>query len=246
MNHEIQISVCMAAYNGERYITVQLQSILCQLADGDEVIVVDDASHDGTVAIVESFHDERIRITRNLTNRGVVASFERAILEARGDVIFLSDQDDLWKPDKVSRFLQIFNDPKVTLALSDADIIDADGRMRGQSYFQARGGFVPGVMQNILRNHYIGCTMAFRRQILTYCLPFPKNLPMHDSWIGIVNDSFGKTAYIDEPLVLYRRHGQNVSRSGSLMQQVRWRLNLLVNIVKLRLRTKRGGAPISR
>jgi hypothetical protein len=85
--------------------------------------------------------------------------------------------------------------------------------------------------------------MAFRRQILAYCLPFPKKLPMHDSWIGIANDSFGKTVYIDEPLVGYRRHGQNISRRGNLSQQLRWRFNLLVNIIRLRLRTKWGGAP---
>lgn len=240
-----RISVCMAAYNGERYIADQLQSILRQRSDSDEVIVVDDASGDDTAAIVERFRDERIRIFRNPRNRGVAASFERAILEAQGDIIFLSDQDDLWKPDKVSRFMRVFNDPKITLALSDANIMDAEGKVSRQSYFQTLGGFVPGVMQNILRNHYIGCTMAFRRDILVYCLPFPKNVPMHDWWIGIVNDSFGKTAYIDEPLVDYRRHGQNVSRTGNPMQQVRWRLNLLVNIVKLRLRTARGVVSIS-
>ena len=223
-----------------------METILRQLDDEDEVIVVDDGSSDSTCDIVDGFHDWRIRLFRNEKNCGVVASFETALRNTTGNIIFLSDQDDLWKPDKVSRFLQVFNDPKITLALSDANIIDAEGKASGQSYFQTRGGFVPGVMQNILRNHYIGCAMAFRRQILTYCLPFPKNLPMHDSWIGIVNDSFGKTAYIDEPLVDYRRHGQNVSRTGNPMQQVRWRLNLLVNIVKLRLRTKWSGAPISR
>lgn len=223
----------MAAYNGEQYIAAQLQSILCQLADFDEVIVVDDASRDGTVAIVETFCDTRIRIIHNPSNCGVVASFERALMEARGDIIFLSDQDDLWKPDKVSRFMQVFSDTKITLALSDANVIDAEGNVIAQSYFQARGGFVPGAMQNIWRCRYLGCTMAFRRQILTHCIPFPRNIPMHDVWIGIVNACFGETAYIDEPLVEYRRHEQNVSRSGSPIQRIRWRLNLLINITKV-------------
>jgi len=236
----------MCTYNGSHYVRQQMETILRQLDDEDEVVVVDDGSSDETCDIIDGFHDSRIRLFRNEMNCGVVPSFETALRNTTGDIIFLSDQDDLWKAEKVSRFMRIFNDPEVTLALSDADIIDADGRMSGNSYFLARGGFVPGVMQNIFRNHYIGCTMAFRRHMLTYCLPFPKNLPMHDSWIGIVNDSFGKTAYLDEPLVMYRRHGQNVSRSGSLIQRMRWRFNLLRNIIQLRLRTKRGGVPISR
>lgn len=231
------ISVCMAAYNGERYIADQLQSILSQLSESDEVIVVDDASSDDTVAIVERFRDERIRIFRNPRNRGVVASFERAILEARGDVIFLSDQDDVWKADKVSRMMLAFGDPTVTLAQSDANIVDADGKVISQSYSQTRGGFVPGVMQNIWRCRYLGCTMAFRRDILTRCMPFPRNIPMHDVWIGIVNACFGETAYISEPLVEYRRHGKNVSRSGNPMQRIWWRLNLLINITRVLIRT---------
>ncbi len=243
VNVRSRISICMATYNGERYVEAQMRSILGQLPADSEVVVVDDASRDETVAIVDSFDDERIRIIRSPGNCGTVASFERALMEARGDIIFLCDQDDLWKPDKVSHVMQAFSDPAVTLVLSDAKIIDAEGKDIEQSYFQTRGGFVQGVAQNILHNHYIGCTMAFRRQILAYCLPFPKKLPMHDSWIGIANDLFGKTVYIDEPLVGYRRHGQNVSRKGNLPQQLRWRLNLLVNIIRLRLRTKWGGAP---
>lgn len=231
-----QISVCMATYNGERYIAAQLRSILNQLADSDEVIVVDDASCDQTVAIIERFCDRRIRIIHNPRNCGVVASFEKSLLGSSGNIIFLSDQDDIWKPDKVSRVMRAFNDPTATLVLSDAKIIDAEGKDIEQSYFQTRGGFVSGVAQNILHNHYIGCTIAFRRQILAYCLPFPKKLPMHDSWIGIVNDSLGKTVYIDEPLVNYRRHGKNVSQSGSLAQRVRWRISLFNNIVGLRMR----------
>lgn len=235
-----RISVCMAAYNGERYIADQLRSILAQLSDSDEVIVVDDASGDDTIAIVESFRDERIRIFRNLKNQGVAASFERAICEAHGDIIFLSDQDDLWKPNKVRRMMQAFDDPRVMLAQSDANIIGPDGEIIAQSYCETRGGFVPGVMRNIWRCRYLGCTMAFRKQILARCMPFPRNVIMHDVWIGIVNGCFGETAYIQEPLVEYRRHGENVSRSGNPVQRIRWRVNLLINITKVVLRYRLG------
>jgi glycosyltransferase involved in cell wall biosynthesis len=223
----------MAAYNGERYIADQLRSILDQLADGDEVVVMDDASRDRTVSIIEALRDKRVRVIRSSDNRGVVNSFERAIMEAKGDIIFLSDQDDLWKPEKVQRILQAFDDPAITLVQSDANVIDADGNITAESFCKTRGGFVPGVILNIVRCHYLGCAMAFRRQILSRCMPFPRNIPMHDIWIGIVNAYFGKTAYVDEPLVQYRRHGENISRSGSLLRRILWRVNLLVNIAKV-------------
>ncbi|HEX4021806.1 MAG TPA: glycosyltransferase family 2 protein [Acidobacteriaceae bacterium] len=234
----------MATYNGSRYVRQQLETILPQLSREDEVIVVDDCSSDETCEMIECFSDARIRLFRNETNLGVVPSFEIALHNSTGDIIFLSDQDDLWRPDKVSCFMHAFNDPRVTLVLSDANLIDADGNAGKLSYFQFRGGFVTGVAQNILSNHYIGCTMACRRQMLAYCLPFPKNLPMHDSWIGIVNESFGKTYYIDRPLMDYRRHGKNVSKRGNRIQQARWRLSLIGNIIKLRIRAALNHSPI--
>lgn len=232
----LRISVAMATYNGSRYIQQQLKTILHQLGAEDEVVIVDDGSTDGTCKVIESFCDPRIRLLRNEVNCGVIRTFEKALSNTRGEIIFLSDQDDLWKPDKVSRVLQAFQDPETTLVLSDANIIDEEGTVTAASFFKTRGGFIPGIMRNILRNSYIGCTMAFRSQILEYCLPFPKDVPMHDAWIGLVSDSFGKTDYVDRPLVEYRRHGSNYSNRGSRMQQARWRWSLIHNLCRLRIK----------
>jgi GT2 family glycosyltransferase len=225
----------MAVYNGAEFIREQIGSILPQLTDNDELIIVDDASLDGTVAVIERFCDERIRIVRQERNCGVVQTFSHALEEARGEIIFLSDQDDVWRSDKVREFTDMFAScPDLTLALSDFSIIDATGNITSTARFKS-GKFHPGVLHNLVCNRYQGSTMAFRRCILNYCLPFPADIPMHDMWIGIVNQFIGKTGFIGKPLVFYRRHGGNKSphKHAPLSQIICWRWALIKNIVRL-------------
>lgn len=232
----------MAAHNGVRFIREQIASILPQLRDGDEFLIVDDASTDGTVAVIEAFRDPRIRILRHKENRGVVSTFGHALGQARGEIIFLSDQDDLWRADKVAKFLELFaSHPDVTVAMSDLVIIDADGKITSGPRFGGRT-FHPGAMRNILRNRYQGSAMAVRRSILDAVLPFPPGIPMHDMWIGIVNQFVGKAAFLPEPLLLYRRHGSNDSPSthASWSKMLRWRWAILKNLILWRLRGPRN------
>lgn len=229
-----RLSVCLAAYNGERWLRPQLDSILHQLDDADEVVIVDDASCDSTPYIVEELRDPRIRLLRNARNIGVDRSFERAISEARGDIIFLSDQDDLWYEDKVAIVLGAFAEsPDVTLVLSDAEIIDEAGNKRESTYFETRGQFVPGVVANILKSKFLGCAMAFRANLRELFLPFPSTLPGHDMWIGVVNEWYGRTLFIKQPLIAYRRHGGNASPEThrGFGQMLRWRWQLIVGLI---------------
>lgn len=230
------VSVCMAAYNGERYITAQLQSILSQLAEEDEVIVVDDASTDGTRERVRSLQDSRIRLIEHQRNLGVVRSFEDAIRAASNGILFLSDQDDLWVPDKVSTVLQQFQDnPSVTLVASDAAPIDQDGNSISESYFAAKGRFRPGLFANLIRNSYIGCTLAFRASCVSEFLPFPHGYDvLHDIWIGVRNSlSCGQTVFIDQPLILYRRHPDTLTgrKNLTLARRIRVRFHLLLALI---------------
>jgi glycosyltransferase involved in cell wall biosynthesis len=231
------ISVVMATYNGASYIKEQLYSILCQLRVNDEVIIVDDHSSDSTLDLIEKIGDLRIQVHRNDANIGVRRSFEKAIRLAAGDIIFLSDQDDIWHPEKIARFTEIFGRfAEVTLVLSDAKIIDKAGMVIVGSFFARRGGFVPGVIANLIKNRYLGCVMAFRRVLVDRILPFPSSIPQHDMWIGLVNGIYGKAHYIDLPLVEYRRHDNNASSAssnlrGSLAQMIRWRWALIRNLV---------------
>jgi glycosyltransferase involved in cell wall biosynthesis len=218
----------MAAYNGSRYIREQIASILSQIKEGDELIVVDDGSGDDTAALIEGFGDSRVRVVRNERNLGVVRSFERALRLASGDILFLSDQDDLWQSDKVRAFLSRFAaDPAITLVISNGELIDADGRSLKERLY-ANGSFATGVLANLLKNRYQGAAMAFRREVAEVVLPFPKGLPMHDSWIGLVNAIIGKAEYLDAPLLSYRRHGGNATtgRRGPGMRILaqRWKL----------------------
>lgn len=226
-----QVSVCMATFNGERYIAEQIQTILSQLASTDEVIIVDDASQDRTIDIINEIDDSRIHVIRNEQNSGVLAAFERAIRAAAGQVIFLSDQDDLWIADKVSTVLRAFeSDVKADIVTSDAELVDESGAPLGPSYFAQRGRFKSGLFANVCRCRYLGCTMAFRSRIRDRILPFPTGKDvLHDLWIGATNAiAGGKTLYIDRPLVKYRRHRSNMTGNSALTLvrriRIRWDL----------------------
>jgi glycosyltransferase involved in cell wall biosynthesis len=101
------ISVCMATYNGAKYIKEQMDSILCQLGKDDEVVVSDDGSTDSTLDIVAEYGDSRIKIVRNTGAHNFIRNFENSLKAAHGDYIFLADQDDVWLPDKVAKIMQI-------------------------------------------------------------------------------------------------------------------------------------------
>ena len=139
------LSVCMAAYQGESSIGLQLRSILPQLSDEDEIIVVDDASTDATCEEVAALRDSRVVLIRNPENQGVLRTFETALSRSSGRIVFLSDQDDLWLPQKVETVLEAFaNDPALMLVTSDAMLIDEGGATIGASFYAKRGKFQSG------------------------------------------------------------------------------------------------------
>jgi len=235
----IKISVCMAVFNGEKYLKKQLQSILSQLRAQDEIIIIDDASIDASLAIIDNLQDARIKVIQNFKNQGVIPSFETVLKQTQGDLIFLSDQDDIWLPNKVNKILQVFKDnPHITLVTSDAQLINEQSDVIGSSFFKLRGQFTAKLLPNLLKNKYHGCTLAFRKELLTKVLPFPEDLPMHDSWIGLINSLYGQTVYLEEPLIQYRIHshntGRGISDQAGLLQMIKWRLVLVKNLLKRR------------
>jgi glycosyltransferase involved in cell wall biosynthesis len=226
-----KISVCMASYNGERFISRQLQSIIPQLLPTDEIIISDDSSTDATLELIKAFNDDRIRLFSGQTFRSPVYNFEYALKQATGDVIFLSDQDDEWVEGWVETALSELNE--VSLVVCDAYMIDANGEMRSpsDSKIYLGGDRKPGIIKNILRNGYIGCCCAFRRQVLEIALPFPARLPWHDWWLGLIADAFFSTRFIRDRKIRYRRHGGNLSPTGegstsTLMEKLHMRWDL--------------------
>jgi glycosyltransferase involved in cell wall biosynthesis len=245
------ISVCMAAYNGERYIKAQLQSILQQLRPTDQVIVVEDASSDSTRQIVASFQDHRIQIIPHEINQGVLRSFEEAIRAASREVLFLSDQDDLWAPDRVLATLRIFQlHPAANIVVSDAALVSEQGLPIAPSYYAQLGGFRAGVLPNLVHCRYLGCTMAFRSRLRKQILPFPVGQSvLHDLWIGVLNAFLGgETIYTDRPLVLYRRHPLNATGNHRLplARQLKIRWNLCASLLSFWFRNRRaiGSSPL--
>lgn len=210
-----RVSVCMATYNGAYFLKEQLDSILTQLADADEVIISDDSSTDDTVAIIQSFKDNRIRLIENQRFRSAVLNFENALNHAIGEYIFLADQDDIWKPEKVAILLRELQ--SVDLVVSDCTFIDESGCQIGDSYFSAyQSG--SGIIKNFTKNTYLGNCMAFRRVVLTKILPFPPQLYKasklslyHDVWIGLIANIWFRVRFVPNKLSAYRRHMANAS-----------------------------------
>jgi glycosyltransferase involved in cell wall biosynthesis len=236
-----KVSVCMAVYQGERYIGPQLKSILPQLSDSDEVVIVDDGSTDSTCSQIAELQDSRLIVVHHTKNRGILRSFETALSRCSGEVIFLSDSDDLWLPKKVETVLEAFaHDADLVLVASDAILIDADGNKIGDSFYAQRGKFRAGVWSNLLVGKFHGCTMAFRSTLLQSVLPFPSGRRAHhDTWIGCVNAlAGGKTKYIPEPLVAYRRHSSNDTGRTKNSTYTRLKIRLPVVLGLLRFWVK--------
>lgn len=205
------ISVCMATYNGEKFIKEQIDSILPQLSDDDELVVSDDGSKDRTLDIISSYNDKRIRILHHGAPHGFVHNFENALDDAKGDYIFLSDQDDTWKPNKVQVVMDYLK--KYQLVIHNADLIDGTGKSLGKTYYDTLHNKT-GFWANFYKTRWLGCCMAFRREVKDYCLPFPKGIVGHDYWIGMLGMLKFRYYFIDEVLMNYRRHGGNLSPSG--------------------------------
>ena len=230
------ISVCVATYNGEKFIREQIDSILCQLSSDDEIIVSDDGSTDGTIVIINCIGDKRIRIIEGPRKHSPTFNFENALKEAKGNYIFLADQDDVWKTNKVEVCMKWLQ--KYDCMVSDAEVTDSNLNPLYPSLYaimQVRQGHI---YNTVWKNGYTGCCMAFRRNILEASLPFPKDIPMHDIWIGNVAAYKYNVKFIPDKLILFRRHKETISCNGkgskySIWQQMKFRWSIIKNIANL-------------
>lgn len=215
------ISVALCTYNGERFLDEQLRSILEQSVRPAEIVVADDGSTDGTLAIVERVAD-RSEVPFSVLppggRLGVTANFQRAIEACTGPLVALADQDDAWHPDRLAAALAVFTaEPDVLLVHSDARLVAADGADLGHGLLSSLG---PTAAERALlesgrpldaylrRNFVTGTTVTFRRELLTAASPFPPSW-VHDEWLAVVAAAHGRVRFLDTPLVDYRQHGGN-------------------------------------
>ncbi len=232
------ISVCIPTYNGEKYIIPQILSILKQLKMEDELIISDDGSSDKTLDLIRSLNDNRIKILKN-TNRKIIEKYkfmhttrnlENALSHAKGQYIFLADQDDIWANNKVEVSLKYLQTS--SLVLSDCNIIDDKDELIEESYFKINHSAL-GIGKNLIKNSYLGCCMAFKSSLLAKVLPISKYNVPHDIWIGLLAEKFGSVSLVKEKLVKYRRHDSNVSPSGgnssnTMLFRIKYRLEFLI------------------
>lgn len=207
-------SVCVATYNGERFIDAQLRSILAQIAGDDEVIVSDDDSTDRTLAIIEAIGDPRIHIYHS-TAHYFRDNFANALRHARGEIIFLSDQDDVWLPGKYERCVEELK--TADLVCTNAKETDEELNVYNEDFFSVYHSG-KGILKNSLNNTYYGACMAFRRKLLEKALPFPQTREIgHDVWLGLVAEMTGTVLFINTPYLLYRRHRGTVTKTDSML-----------------------------
>lgn len=227
------ISVCIPTYNGGLYIKEQLDSILKQSRAVDEIIISDDSSTDNTVDLIKSYKDSRIKLFENQKFSSPIFNLEFTLEQAKGDYIFLADQDDIWMKNKVELLVEQLKSNK--LVISDGEIINQSGEIIAPSIFElfnSQRGFV----RNFIKSSYMGCCMAFDKEILNHILPFPKTIAMHDLWIGLNAELYTTPFFYPQKLIRYRRHSFNKTpldsktNNNSILHKLSYRIIILTLI----------------
>lgn len=206
----------MATYNGEKHIKEQMISILSQLSGDDEVIIVDDFSADGTVPVIRSLNDPRIKIFLNDQNKGHVFSFGRSIELATKEVIFMSDQDDIWVANRVTFMLDRIFKSNAMLVSTNSKFIDGDGNQIDYCIdginSKTSNNYLSNIMDIFLgKRNYYGCAMAFRKDLKSIILPIPTFVESHDLWIAMAANINKSNLHCNEITLERRIHGGNAS-----------------------------------
>ena len=256
----MKISVAMATFNGGQHLAEQLESIRRQTRAPDELVVCDDGSSDATVERLWAFRDAvpfPVRIERHIENQGSTRAFDTALSACSGDIALLSDQDDVWRSDRIARTCRALADnPRAVGVFSDACLTDAAGRPLGRTLWQRTGvdgavleklaeGCMVGFQELLKRNVITGATFAFRTDAMSGIQPLPTEW-VHDYWIALHLILKGGIIGIDRPLIDYRQHDKNQLGAGrqSLVRRLRERGDLRLASRQMRtLRERARGLP---
>jgi glycosyltransferase involved in cell wall biosynthesis len=211
------VSIVLATYNGAAYLRQQLDTLYAQTWEPLEVVVSDDASTDGTADLLAEYARERgLRYEINDRTLGLVKNFERAIGLCRGELIALSDQDDLWKPQKIGRLVENLG-PYSLIYCNGQEYLSVDGRIEVETSVDQVFAFVRALgtghptRQLLAENWVVSHTLLFRRELLAAAFPFPEHHTYHDGWLALVASKLGGIKYLDERLQTHRRHAASIT-----------------------------------
>lgn len=221
----------MATYNGAKYILEQLQSFTDQSRQPDELIITDDCSTDETEAIILEFAKTapfKVKFFRNEKNLGYCGNFNAALTKTTGDLVFLSDQDDVWLPEKVEHIVGVAErNPEALVVMNDAALTDGDLNEVGLTKIgQIRSAGIS------MDGFVMGCCCLVRRELLDLCLPIPVGIKGHDNWLVLFADGLKARIIDGSVLQYYRRHETNESQFIANRTTKVTRIQLLINSVK--------------
>lgn len=236
-----KVDILLATYNGEKYIKEQVESILNQTYENIQIIISDDCSTDNTRQVLKEYeNNEKIKIFYQEKNLGYVKNFEFLLKQVKSNLYMLSDQDDVWKKEKVEKSVEKIESEKLDLVFGDLEVVDEILNTLYKSYnrymhlIHKIKKYQKDYRLQYLYNCMTGCTIISRKNWIDKVLPFPTNSKymIHDYWLGLVIALNGKVGYIEEPYILYRQHGKNqvgskkASKTASKLEEVR---NISIN-----------------
>lgn len=240
---EETIDILLATYNGEKYVIDQIESILNQTYKNIRLLISDDCSTDNTRQILEQYQkkDNRIIIFMQERNLGYVGNFEFLLKQVKNKYYMLSDQDDIWLPEKIEKSIECLKQNNADLVFGDLKVVDKDLN----TIYESFGDFmklnrkikkcISNYKVNYLYNCVTGCTVLAKSETISQILPLPHTSKylVHDHWIGLMVSLNGKLAYMTEKYILYRQHGDNqigtnkISHGFKKLDQVR---KLFINV----------------
>lgn len=236
-----KVSVCIASYNGNKYIKYQIKSILKELNIDDEIIIIDDCSTDETINEILSFNDPRIRLFQNSSNVGNIKTFEKAIFNSSNDFIFLADHDDVWTDNRIEIMMNELRKEDIYLVSGNSLSINEDGLRSNINLGSLKSETSKKHRTNIIKifigkSKYFGCCMAFNKKINNTILPFPKYIESHDLWIAMAANVLKKNVHIEEIVLERRIHSNNLSLASRKFSRKifsRWiHIRSLLEIIK--------------
>ena len=237
----LTISVCIATYNGEKYIRNQIDSIISQLTADDEIVISDDGSSDKTVDIIEKIKTENNNMTILLVRgpqMGFSSNFGNAIKHSSKDIIVFSDQDDIWHPEKIKIIRDAFQRDRSISTLLHSMATFHDNKLDDTNELVIT--YHKGVIRNFIKSSYWGCCMAVKRDFADSFMPLREYCVGHDQLFGLLSERFGKTIFISKKLIWHRLHNKNTSNPRTIKEMIVFRWNLAKDyLYALRMRNSR-------